>query len=42
MALFLGLFVAGVTREINKKTGLPYTPMLFIIGMFVGIFYAIS
>jgi hypothetical protein len=37
LALFAGLLVAGFTREINKKTSIPYTPMLFIIGMFVGM-----
>lgn len=30
--------ISGFVREINKKTGIPYTPMLFLIGMFVGIF----
>lgn len=30
--------IAGFVREINKKTSIPYTPMLFVIGMFVGKF----
>ena len=36
--LFGGLMIAGFVREINKKTSIPYTPMLFVIGMFVGKF----
>lgn len=30
--------IAGFVREINKKKSIPYTPMLFVIGMFVGKF----
>ncbi|EGR30581.1 sodium hydrogen exchanger family protein, putative [Ichthyophthirius multifiliis] len=37
--LFGGLAISGLVREMNKKTGIPYTPMLFIIGIFIGKFY---
>jgi NhaP-type Na+/H+ or K+/H+ antiporter len=36
--LFLGLTIGGLIREVNKKTGIPYTPMLFVLGLFVGLF----
>ena len=37
--LFGSLFLGGVFREINKKTGIPYTPMLFIFGILLGFYY---
>jgi len=34
--LFGGLGLGGILREVNKKTGIPYTPMLFMIGIGFG------
>lgn len=34
-----GLLLGGLFKEINKKTGIPYTPMLFILGIGAGFFY---
>lgn len=34
--VFFGLLIGGLCREINKKTKIPYTPMLLIIGMIMG------
>ena len=39
--LFGSLFLGGVFREINKKTGIPYTPMLFIVGIALGYYNAV-
>jgi len=37
--LFAALFLGGIFKEINKKTGIPYTPMLFILGILCGAYY---
>lgn len=34
--LFSGLLLGGIIREIKKKTGIPYTPLLFIVGIVLG------
>ena len=34
--VFMGLLVGSILREINKKTKIPYTPMLLVIGIFFG------
>ena len=31
--VFVGLLIGGFCREINKKTNIPYTPMLLVIGI---------
>jgi NhaP-type Na+/H+ or K+/H+ antiporter len=36
--LFAGLLIGGLVREINKRTGIPYTPMLFMLGIFFGFY----
>jgi NhaP-type Na+/H+ or K+/H+ antiporter len=36
--VFIGLLIGGLCREINKKTKIPYTPMLLVVGMFMGGF----
>jgi hypothetical protein len=28
--------IGGVFREISKKTHIPYTPMLFVVGQIIG------
>jgi len=33
---FMGLLLGGFLREVNKKTKLPYTPMLLAIGIYIG------
>jgi hypothetical protein len=35
--LVIGLLIAGLIREINKFTGVPYTPMLFAAGLGMGM-----
>ena len=37
--LFAGLLVGGILREIKKKTGIPYTPLVFIVGITLGFTY---
>ena len=34
----VGLLLGGILREINKKTKIPYTPMLLVLGIFLGYF----
>ena len=36
--LFGSLLVGAILKEINKKTHIPYTPMLFIIGIACGVY----
>ena len=36
VAIFICMLLGSVCREINKKTKIPYTPMLFTTGMGVG------
>jgi len=36
--LFIGLLFGGLLREINKKTKFPYTPLLIILGIIMGIY----
>jgi hypothetical protein len=35
--LIIGLLIAGLIREVNKLTGVPYTPMLFAAGLGMGM-----
>ena len=37
--VFFGLFAGSVLRELNKKTKFPYTPMLIILGIIMGIYH---
>ena len=32
----ISLLIGGICREITKKTKIPYTPMLLVIGMLIG------
>jgi len=32
----MGLLLGGLLREVNKKTKIPYTPMLLVSGMLIG------
>ena len=34
----VGLLLGGILREINKKTKIPYTPMLLVLGILLGYF----
>jgi hypothetical protein len=36
--IFVGLLLGGLLREVNKKTKIPYTPMLLVLGIFLGYF----
>ena len=36
--LFTGLLLGGLLRELNKRTGFPYTPMLFMLGIIMGYY----
>jgi NhaP-type Na+/H+ or K+/H+ antiporter len=36
LSVFIFMLIGGITREINKKTNIPYTPMLFGIGVLIG------
>jgi len=38
MFVFICVLIGGIAREIGKKTKIPYTPMLFTIGMVAGYF----
>ena len=38
--LFAALFLGGIFKEVNKKTKIPYTPMLFIVGIVCGKFHS--
>ncbi len=37
--VFMGLGVGSIVKEINKKTSIPYTPMMFIIAAILGILF---
>ena len=37
--MFSGLLLGGALREIKKKTGIPYTPMLFVTGITLGYWH---
>lgn len=37
--LFSGLLLGGIIREVKKKTGIPYTPLLFVVGIGLGCAY---
>mmetsp|Transcript_38779 Transcript_38779/g.34471 ORF Transcript_38779/g.34471 Transcript_38779/m.34471 type:complete len:454 (+) Transcript_38779:202-1563(+) len=37
--MFGGLALGAFLKEVNKKTGFPYTPLLFLIGIAFGYFY---
>ena len=34
--VFFGLLCGCILREVNKKTGVPYTPMLLVLGIVFG------
>lgn len=34
--IFFGLLCGALLREVNKKVGIPYTPMLLVLGILVG------
>ncbi len=34
--IFIGLLLGAILREVNKKTKIPYTPMLLVLGMVLG------
>ena len=36
--VFFGLLCGTILREVNKKFGSPYTPMLLVLGMVMGYF----
>jgi hypothetical protein len=36
--IFVGLLLGGLLREVNKKTKIPYTPMLLVLGILLGYF----
>ena len=36
MFVFVGLLFGAILREINKKTKIPFTPMLLVLGIFFG------
>ena len=36
--MFFGLFLGGILREVNKRTGFPYTPMVVTVGIIMGKF----
>lgn len=36
--IFFGLLLGVILREVNKKTKIPYTPMLVVIGMLMGYY----
>jgi hypothetical protein len=40
LVIFSAMILGGISREINKKTKIPYTPMLFIFGMIAGYYVA--
>lgn len=36
--LVIGLLIGAIVRELNKRFNVPYTPLLFLIGLLVGFF----
>jgi hypothetical protein len=36
--IFFGLLCGALLREVNKKVGIPYTPMLLVLGIIIGYF----
>jgi len=36
--VFLGLAAGGLLRQLNRKTKIPYTPMLIVLGIFLGCY----
>ena len=34
--VFFGLLIGAICREVNKKTKIPYTPMLLVVGILMG------
>lgn len=36
--VFLGLALGGLLRQVNRKTKLPYTPMLIVFGIIIGCY----
>lgn len=36
--VFVGLLLGSILREVNKKTKIPYTPMLLVLGIVLGYF----
>jgi hypothetical protein len=37
-SIFIAMVIGGVFKEINKKTGIPYFPMLFAFGTIFGYY----
>ncbi|KAL4508105.1 hypothetical protein ABPG72_021478 [Tetrahymena utriculariae] len=36
--VIMGLALGGLLRQLNRKTGIPYTPMLIVVGIIVGCY----
>jgi len=36
--IIVSLIVGGVLREVSKRLGIPYSPMLLVVGIFWGYF----
>jgi hypothetical protein len=36
--LMIGLLIGAVVRELNKRFNVPYTPLLFVIGVLLGYY----
>lgn len=34
--VMIGLLIGAVLREVNKRTKIPYTPMLLLVGIIIG------
>jgi hypothetical protein len=36
----MSLLCGGIFKEVNKKFGIPYTPMVLILGVILGVYHA--
>ena len=36
LSVFIFMLIGGIFREVNKKSKIPYTPMLFGVGLLIG------
>jgi len=36
--VFMTLIVSAILKEIKKKTNIPFTPMLLVVGLLLGLF----
>jgi hypothetical protein len=40
MFILMALLSGALLREVNKKFGIPYSPMLLLLGIILGVYHA--